>query len=275
MTNRNMTRAELDTVLDWAAAEGWNPGLTDADAFFAADPDGFFVAEEAGQIVAAISVVNHTTDFAFLGLYLCLPASRGRGVGYRLWQHALRHAGNRTVGLDGVPDQQDNYRKSGFELAGQTLRHVGRFPEAMAPQVRAMNLADLPALEALDLKVQGYARSAFLRPWLTGTDSRKTLVWDDGTGPQACITWRACRDGAKIGPLMAPDMARAKDVLAAVAAAVPDGPLIIDVDRAQTELSDWCAGHDMDVPFKTARMYKGPAPTGMPVISSVATLELG
>src|SRR3712207_6914266 len=32
-------------ILDWAAAEGWNPGLRDADAFWAADPDGFMLAE--------------------------------------------------------------------------------------------------------------------------------------------------------------------------------------------------------------------------------------
>jgi hypothetical protein len=30
--------AELGTALDWAAAEGWNPGLDDASAFLAADP---------------------------------------------------------------------------------------------------------------------------------------------------------------------------------------------------------------------------------------------
>ncbi|NIP17093.1 MAG: N-acetyltransferase, partial [Xanthomonadales bacterium] len=50
-----MRRDELDTVLDWAAAEGWNPGLEDADAFYRADPDGFFIAEVDGAPAAAIS----------------------------------------------------------------------------------------------------------------------------------------------------------------------------------------------------------------------------
>ncbi|HLA33082.1 MAG TPA: GNAT family N-acetyltransferase, partial [Pseudomonas sp.] len=31
-----MTRAEVDLAIDWAAAEGWNPGLHDADCFYAA-----------------------------------------------------------------------------------------------------------------------------------------------------------------------------------------------------------------------------------------------
>jgi hypothetical protein len=33
---RPATRAELDRMVDWAAAEGWNPGLADADPFWAA-----------------------------------------------------------------------------------------------------------------------------------------------------------------------------------------------------------------------------------------------
>lgn len=32
---RSMTRPELDLCIQWAAAEGWNPGLHDADAFYA------------------------------------------------------------------------------------------------------------------------------------------------------------------------------------------------------------------------------------------------
>ena len=30
----NLTLEELQTVIGWAAAEGWNPGLEDAKAFF-------------------------------------------------------------------------------------------------------------------------------------------------------------------------------------------------------------------------------------------------
>ena len=40
---RPMTRAELDLAIEWAAGEGWNPGLADADAFYAADPNGFLM----------------------------------------------------------------------------------------------------------------------------------------------------------------------------------------------------------------------------------------
>ena len=40
MTVRTMSRGEVDQVIEWAAEEGWNPGLGDAVPFHAADPGG-------------------------------------------------------------------------------------------------------------------------------------------------------------------------------------------------------------------------------------------
>lgn len=41
---RRMTLDDLKLALAWAGQEGWNPGLHDAEPFFAADPHGFFIA---------------------------------------------------------------------------------------------------------------------------------------------------------------------------------------------------------------------------------------
>jgi hypothetical protein len=40
---RPMTEADLAIAVDWAAAEGWNPGLGDAAPFRAEDPQGFLM----------------------------------------------------------------------------------------------------------------------------------------------------------------------------------------------------------------------------------------
>ncbi len=42
---RSMRREELDVLVDWAAAEGWNPGLHDAGIFWTTDPGGFIAAK--------------------------------------------------------------------------------------------------------------------------------------------------------------------------------------------------------------------------------------
>jgi len=95
-------RDELDTMLQWAAEEGWNPGLYDAAAFFAADPGGFLIGLLEGEPIASISVVRYSDDYGFLGLYLVRPRYRGRGYGLRLWNAGLSHLGSRAVGLDGA-----------------------------------------------------------------------------------------------------------------------------------------------------------------------------
>ena len=81
MTCRLATRGEVALILDWAAAEGWNPGLDDTAACHAADPAGFLVAERNGAPVVAVSVVNHSADVAFLGLYLCKARVARSGCG--------------------------------------------------------------------------------------------------------------------------------------------------------------------------------------------------
>ena len=131
---RVMDRREIALAGDWAAAEGWNPGLQDAACFAAVDPDGFHIGELGGAAASTISVVNYDDGFAFLGFYIVRPDLRGRSHGLRTWQAAIVHAGSRTIGLDGVVTQQDNYRKSGFVLAYRNIRFGGVPAIPPAPQ---------------------------------------------------------------------------------------------------------------------------------------------
>ena len=67
---RPMTRGEIDLAVEWAAAEGWNPGLHDADPFFAADPDGFLIGLLDGEPIGCISAVGYQENFGFIGFYI-------------------------------------------------------------------------------------------------------------------------------------------------------------------------------------------------------------
>lgn len=271
-----MTLSQLETVLAWAADEGWNPGLADAEAFHAADPGGFFLAHVDGAPVAAISVVNHGPADAFLGLYLCRPDWRGKGIGLATWTRALDHAGTRSVGLDGVPAQEANYRASGFVRVGASLRHEGRWPGHGSPAIRAATPCDLAALSALDTAAGGIARPAFLAAWILRNDAlRGTRVLTSGSDITGFATWRACASGTKIGPLIAPDTASALALIADIAALRPDGPLIIDLPESNTALRAELDGAGFQVPFSTARMYRGAAPVTSPSLQAIATMELG
>ena len=123
---RNTSEHELNLALEWAAAEGWNPGLDDTKCFYAADPKGFLLGELDGKPIGCISAVAYDNAYGFLGLYIVAPEYRGKGFGLKLWHAAMAYMNGRNIGLDGVLAQQANYRKSGFTLAYRNIRHQGK-----------------------------------------------------------------------------------------------------------------------------------------------------
>lgn len=274
---RQMSLPELRMVLGWAAEEGWNPGKDDAEAFWAADPDGFFVAEEDGEPIAAISVVVHSPDFAFLGLYICRPSHRGRGVGLALWRHGITHAGNRTIGLDGVPEQQAKYARSGFRHAGETVRYVGQLDTRRSDNVRPATPDDVSALVALEARASGWSKPAYLAAWVSGTPTRTTYVLESGHEILGFATLRACQSGAKVGPLIAPTDQMAMALLRH-ATAMAQTDVTIDIPDQADAFADMCQAQGLAPGFRTARMYRGiarPDRGQSAMLYGVTTLELG
>ncbi|UXY25865.1 GNAT family N-acetyltransferase [Streptomyces sp. HUAS TT20] len=274
-----VTRATLQdwpVISGWAADEGWNPGLSDGPAFFAQDPEGFFLGRIDGEPVSAISVVNYGTDYAFLGCYLVRPDLRGLGHGITTWKTALAHAGNRTVGLDGVVAQQDNYRQSGFELAHRTVRFAGTAAEAEAPaDVRPARPGDLQAITAYDGACYPAERPRFLAQWLTGPEHR-TFVRHDAGRLTGYGVIRPGRDSLRIGPLFAdgPDDARA--LFAALTADAAGREVAIDVPETNAAGIALAEAAGFTPSFETARMYTGPVRDyAQDRVFGVTTLELG
>ena len=276
MTIQAMSFDDLKIVLGWAADEGWNPGLDDAPAFLAADPAGFLIKKVDGEPVAAISVVNHSPNFAFLGLYICKPDHRGHGHGLDVWQAGIAHAGARTIGLDGVHAQQDNYARSGFVKAGSTVRYAGVFKAVSDPRIRPATPAELRGLVIRDAKTTGINRSAFSKAWLSQTQNRKTLVLTNGAKVNGFATFRRCGTGAKIGPLQATNEADTLSLIASNPFVGPNEPVFVDVQDARSPLCQLLEEQHFAPTFKTARMYKGSRPEADPTrYQAVATMELG
>lgn len=277
MILRTAQSEDVAAMLDWAASEGWNPGLEDAEAFARADADGFFVAEKKGGLAAAISVVNHSPDFAFLGLYICRPKYRGRGIGLKLWSHALDHAGDRTVGLDGVAEQQANYAKSGFVKTGETIRFEGPVPDLAVEGLRLLGPREAANLGQLDLLANGFLRPRFLSSWLVNTETRCTVVLDGAEGPVGFATARLCQEGCKVGPLIAPTAEAALALMSAAPRVLGQSRAILDVPGAQGGFCNTLVSLGWQTTFETARMYRGaaPQPAHPETLFGVATLELG
>lgn len=276
---RPMKPEEIDLALDWAAAEGWNPGLHDAVPFHAADPEGFLIGWIDTTPVAIISAVRYVESFGFIGFYIVHPDWRGQGHGWAIWQAAMARLAGRTIGLDGVPAQQDNYRRSGFELAYRQVRYQGH---GLARGVPAdPELVDLRQVPPADLAAgdrAGFptAREAFLHAWIRQPRTRALGLLDQGRLIGYGVR-RACRQGFKIGPLLAETPAGAERLFTALRADVArEEPMFLDIPACHPAAVALVERHGWQPVFETARMYAGPAPTlDLARIYGVTSFELG
>ncbi|MEU1347819.1 GNAT family N-acetyltransferase [Streptomyces sp. NPDC005775] len=282
MPTFEITTASADDIrmmADWAHAEGWNPGLTDGQAFFAADPCGFLIGRLDGVPASCVSVVRYGAGFGFLGFYLTRPELRGQGYGSRLWATGTARLTGRNTGLDGVVEQQPNYRRSGFRPAWTNLRYEGLVPVDLAPPpgITLVDARTLPfgQVTAYDRRFFPEERDSFLAAW-TATPGRTALVALSEGEVAGLAVSRACRTSSRIGPLYAatPEIARA--LVSALAATDPAAPVAVDVPDVNPAAVRLAEELGLTPSFETARMYTGPVPdVDHAGLFGITSLELG
>lgn len=278
---RAMTRAELDTLVDWAADEGWNPGLHDAAIFWATDPDGFIAAELAGALIGGGSIVAYEGRFGFMGFFIIRPEHRSRGLGRRLWFHRRnlllsRLTAPATIGMDGVFDMQPFYAQGGFEFSHRDLRFEGS-GVAASPAAFLTDLREIPmaALLRYDASHFPAPRARFLAAWIAQPGSRALAAVIDGALRGYGVI-RPCRRGFKIGPLFAADPDIADALYRGLGDFAPGAPVFLDVPENNPRAVALARRHGLGEVFGCARMYYGPPPVLRDdEIYGVTTFELG
>jgi len=275
---RRASRAELDVMIEWAAEEGWNPGLGDAGPFWTADPDGYWIADGEEGPVGAISLVRYNQSYGFLGFFITRPEFRGQGIGRQLWQQAMSSADGRIVGLDGVVAQQENYRRSDFAYAHANIRYGGVIDVVEPPGADLLEVAPvhMSLLTEYDRRFVPARREAFLREWLKSSDGRRSVLLLRDGAVAACGTIRACRNGFKIGPLFSDTETGADLVFRKLASGVNGSEVYLDIPEPNASAKSLCDRYNLRPVFETARMYRGPDP-GLPLarIYGITTFELG
>ena len=174
---RPMTRAETAELVAWGGAEGWNPGLHDAELFWATDPEAFVAAERAGELIGGGAITAYGNAFGFMGLFIVRPEFRGRGFGNVLWHARLERLRARlrpgaTIGMDGVFDMQSYYAKGGFVFSHRTIRHRAETAERASPpadeegDVAPLSDVAFDEVLAYDRACFPAPRPTFLRAWI-------------------------------------------------------------------------------------------------------------
>jgi GNAT superfamily N-acetyltransferase len=277
---RRMSLQELQNIaIDWAAKEGWNPGLDDAECFYAADPNGFIVGFLNEEPIACISAVAYDENFGFMGFYIVKAEYRGQGYGLKIWNEAIRYMNNRNIGLDGVVDQQENYKKSGFKLAYNNIRYEGSSKIANRPTsslVFKISTSNIHQIADYDRSLFPAHRVDFLHQWLTQKNGFG-YCWIDDNNIKGYGFIRACQKGYKIGPLFAdtPEIAsqlfdKLCDDLA------PHSIIYLDIPEPNTHALTLTQKNDMKPVFNTARMYTKTEPNiKLEKIYGVTSFELG
>ncbi|MGC1310562.1 MAG: GNAT family N-acetyltransferase [Phormidesmis sp.] len=274
---KTATRDELALAVEWAAAEGWNPGLQDAECFYNADPNGFFIGLLAGEPVASISAVKYNEAFGFLGLYIVRPEFRGHGYGLQIWQAGVNYLEGCNIGLDGVVEQQNNYVESGFELAHRNIRYEGIGGGTVGNEDNLVPLSSLPLSTVIkyDKEIFLAERSAFLAGWLGPQHTAIGAMHDQKLAGYGVL--RPCQQGYKMGPLFADSAEIAEAIFLALKARVePDSFFYLDVPEVNLAAVALASKEQMTRVFETARMYTQSAPE-LPLkrIFGITTFELG
>jgi predicted N-acetyltransferase YhbS len=272
---RPMRDADRLLAIDWAAGEGWNPGLHDVRAYRTVDAGGWLVGDVDGVPVGSITALRYDESFAFIGFYIVKPEHRGKGYGLALWEAAMEHVRGCNVGLDSVLAQVDNYARSGFVLDVRNARYRGIGGCAMVGGSAIVTSADLPEIAVYDRTCFPAAREAFLRSWLTLPDSFSRIARDGGE-VVGYGTIRRCREGWKIGPLFANDAAVARRLFGDLCSCADGESLYLDVPISNAPAVDLATASGMEIAFETARMYTRGRPTfAADRVFGVTSFELG
>ncbi|CUH50240.1 GNAT family N-acetyltransferase [Ruegeria atlantica] len=282
---RALTEDELQTAVDWAGQEGWNPGLHDAVCFRGSDPEGFKGGFLDGQMIASASAVNYDNNYSFLGFYIVQPEYRGSGYGLQVAEAVKAHCQHRNMGMDGVVEQQDNYRKFGFELAYDNYRFSGTVGKILGQLGRSLHDQITP-LSALSDDLRSYdrglfpaPRDTFLHAWL-GAPSHVSRVFEEDGQVKGYATLRRCLSGYKVGPLFAnnPEIAQAllMSLLATLPADQMDAEVFIDMPNPNAHAMAMAQQLGLTKVFETGRMYSSHAPSiDLDRIYGITTFELG
>ena len=275
---RRMTRSEFDLTISWANSEGWNPGIHDAETFYAADPEGFFMGILEGEPVASISAVAYGDSFGFLGFFIVQPPFRGRGLGTEIWNAGMKYLKGRNIGLDGVLEQQSLYERKGFWPCYRSVRHqgIGTGKERMAEGIRYLSEVPVEDLLAYDDQHFPVPRHVFTESWIRqpGGIAMGALIEGELVGYGVL---RECHQGHKIGPLFANNKKVADSLFRALCGHAPEGaPVFLDTPEPNSAALDLAKSHNMCPMFETVRMYTKEDP-GLPMdrIYGVTSFELG
>jgi GNAT superfamily N-acetyltransferase len=260
---RRLGLDDLKRCVALSIDRGWPPERAKWSLLLAACEVFGVDAPDGKGLAGALVLTRWAADYASAGMMLVAARYGRRGLGRALMEHLLRAAGDdATVTLFATDQGRPLYEKLGFEpvrksvsLRGQ-FRAAGGSPKAAgSPRgIRAATEADLPAILELDRAAFGADRGPILTRLPSFAD--RIVVLDHGGITGYAAAWRNEPTSTVIGPLVAPDGAAARLLVAGLAAHTPT-PIRLDLDPDRAELPGWANNHGLEPTGITVVMARG------------------
>jgi|CXWL01.1.fsa_nt_gi GNAT superfamily N-acetyltransferase len=275
-----MSDAEIATLGDWAAAEGWNPGLADLGIARACDPDAFIALRRDEELAGGGAIFSYDGNFGFMGLFIVRKDLRGDGLGAKLWHYRRDRLLQRlkpgaSIGMDGVFAMVKFYERGGFRFAYRDLRFEGIARGKADPASVPLSTLPFAAIDRFDREFFPVPRSEFLRRWVKQPGAHAQALVEDGNIVAFGVA-RPCHSGFKIGPAFAKSSTLAERLLSSLMGAIDGEKVQLDIPEPNDAGLALAARFGLTESFGCARLYHGPIPS-LPLdhIFGVTSFEFG
>jgi hypothetical protein len=275
-----MREDEVATLGDWAAAEGWNPGLSDLEVAWKTDPEAFIALRDGDVLAGGGSIFSYSGDFGFMGLLIMRADLRKQGLGKVLWQWRrdrllARLKPGAGICMDGVFDMVPFYERGGFKSAFRDVRFEGTAVGTSEPTAALLDSGDFPEIAVYDRAFVPAVREAFLARWITAPGVVTVGIRENGKLAGYGVA-RPCRAGFKIGPLFADRPEIAERIARHLMARIPGEHVQMDLPEANPAAVVMAERFGFKMSFGCMRLYYGQQPA-LPIgrTFAVTSLEFG
>jgi GNAT superfamily N-acetyltransferase len=271
---RGMAEGDIPAAHKLSIAVLWPHRLQDWK--FVYEVGAGIVAEDDSGIVGTVMCCAHGSDYASLGMMIVSPERQGQGIGRQLVSRMLKEFGNRTVLLHGTHEGVPLCESLGFTQIGTVHTHQGSVfrapivPLGEGERIRPVSSRDEAALTELASRATGVPRRTVIKHLLNVADCVAIDLYDELIGFAAC---RKFGHGYVIGPVVAPDLGRAKALIAHWAGTYAGAFVRVDVP-GRFALSPWLTEMGMVQVEKTVpAMARGEPPRPDPAMTQYALLS--
>ncbi|MEP7221818.1 MAG: GNAT family N-acetyltransferase [Novosphingobium sp.] len=257
---RDMTADDIHAVADLCFEQQWPH--READLRMLLSIGSGLVAEVDGKIGGTIMSWRFGKSFAMLGIVIVAVAQQGRGLGRQLATAMIERLGGVTVMLNATDEGRLLYRKLGFLELGTVCQQ-----NALAPvqplvelrpgqRVRPMGAADVEVLDALYASAMGMDRKNVLEALFA---EGSTVVLCQEHKQTGFAVMRRFGRGWAIGPVVAPDAAGAKAMIAHWLGTQTGSFCRIDIPET-SGIGPWLQELGLPEVGRVTHMALGPAP---------------